>query len=612
MTRSTPILFRILAALAAITLLLAPAAHAQQPTVTVRVVVTPKVYLGDSADLSIAVTGSRDVEAPDLSNLKDFEVIYRGPQDSSSTMTTIINGRVSTNVNINFAHYYALTPKRAGQFEFPPISLVIGGRSYTTPAVPIEVVEPTQATDFKLTITSDVSDAFVGQPINLKLIWTIGKQLKYAAISLPISGPEHDSMPGPLTRGLSGNERNAAQLRLNGQPVAAILQNGSLIVDRVIIPTKPGILSIGPARVDFIAVIGQRDRHPLDSVFEDRDITDRQFSSAPLVVIPVSDLPSAGKPANFSGLVGNYTINASADATSVSVGDPINLSIGVAGTFPLSLVPALDLSRQSTLSKQFRIAREPALPQLTPSSVAFTTMIRARSADVKEIGPISLTFFDPEAKTYKSASTRPIPLTVRTSASVTLPNLPEDAAPAAPPPEKRPGGLPDIDRSSPLFSGRAFDIQSKLASPAALVLLITPPLCCLIAITLAALLRWRHRDPAARRRRAALARLKRDLRRARSDSSSLDAVARALSNFAADAFDQPRDSLTGTHAAALLAATNTPAGTQLAQLLHTCDESRFAPSTPAPDRSTLSRLALDAARSFLPQLRVPPTEVAAP
>ncbi len=605
MTHASPILLRFLAALATVTLLFAPIARAQQNAVTVRVVVPPKVYLGDTTDLSIAITGSRDVEPPDLSALKDFDITYRGPQDSSSTMTTIINGRVSTSVNINYAHIYALSPKRIGAFEVPPITLTISGRSYTTAAIPIEVVEPTLAPDFKLAITTDLSEAFVNQPITLKLIWTLGKDVREGAFSLPITGPEYETMPGPLTRALTGHERSGVvQIKLNGQPVLALYHNNVVTVDRVIVPSKSGTLSIGPARADFQAVIGQRELRPLDSFFEDRAITDRQFSAAPLIVIPVSDLPAAGKPANFSGLVGIYTINASADASSVSVGDPINLSVGVSGPFPLSLIPALDLSRQSSLSKQFRVPREPALPQLAASNVGFSAMIRARDAATNEIGPISLNFFDPESKSYKTVSSKPIPLTVRASAAVTLPDIPEDAAPLSPPPAKRPGGLPDIDRAAPLLSGDAFDLQTTLTSPTTIALLVLPPLCCLLALAIISIFRWRHRDPAALRRRAALARLKRDLRRARCTPNSLDSIAHALSNFAADAYDQPRDTVTGTRAATLLSQSGTPSGTELAALLHACDESRFGigGSTP-PDRETLSRQALSAARSFAAQFR---------
>ena len=78
-------------------LCLAPWARAQNGNgVAVRLDVPQKMYVGDTGDLQIVVTGSRNVEAPDLSNLKDFEVVYRAPQDASSTMTTIMNGRVQT------------------------------------------------------------------------------------------------------------------------------------------------------------------------------------------------------------------------------------------------------------------------------------------------------------------------------------------------------------------------------------------------------------------------------------------------------------------------------------------------------------------------------------
>ncbi len=594
------ILTPLIAVLAAITLLLAPALARAQ--VSVRVDAPEKMYVGDTSDLQVVVTGSRNVEAPDLSALRDFEAIYRAPQDMSSTMTTIINGRMDTRVNITYSHLYAITPRHAGKLEIPPLTVLIDGRAYTTQPVVVEVAEPTAAADFKLQLIAEPASAFVGQPIHVRYVWVVGKPVESVQLGMPITGVDHDTIIGPETAQLNQRDQRAVQVRLSGEPVNAIYQNSVLTIDRIIVPNKAGVLTIGPARADFLAVTGQRPRGPLDAPWDNRNITERQFSTAPSIVIPVTELPSEGKPANFSGLVGAYSIAASADAANVSVGDPINLSIGITGPYPLSLVPPLDLLRQSTLKKNFRVPREPALPQVTSAAAAFSTMIRARNAEVNEIGPISLSYFDPDAKQYRTASTKPIPITVRASSAITLPDEPDAPTADEPTQAKRPGGLPDIDRS-PVYAGSTpFDLALALREPSTLVLLLAPPLFCAVAAGAFAFRRWRERDPAAARRRAAFAQLRRSMKHARPDS--LDDIARALSNFAADSFDQPRDTLTGTTAATLLSDSNTPAGSQLADLLLACDETRFGESSvPAVNRSarTLMDQALAAARAFAGQ-----------
>ena len=53
-------------------------------------------------------------------------------------------------------------------------------------------------------------------------------------------------------------------------------------------------------------------------------------SSQPLK-LTVLPLPEEGKPSGFYGLVGQYTISASATPTKVNVGDPITLTVKVGG-----------------------------------------------------------------------------------------------------------------------------------------------------------------------------------------------------------------------------------------------------------------------------------------
>jgi hypothetical protein len=595
--RSIP--YALLTAILAAALSLRPApcfAHTGDQ-VTVRVEAPSQIYLGDTVALQVVITGSRNAEPPDLSGLRDFEAVYRGPQDMSSTMTTIINGRVETTSSITYSHLYAITPKRAGRLEFPSLSVVVDGRTFTTRPVTIEVVEPTQAPGFKLELIAAPSSLFVGQPANIKIVWTIDasiRDLRNVVLSLPITGVEHDLQPGPDPRQFGQGDGEIVQINLNNEMVFGRFEKSAITINLVLIPKHAGIIAIGPARADFL-VVGPYSRSPMD----------RHYSIAPALALPIDDLPTAGKPPNFSGLVGDYQIAASADATNISVGDPINLTLNVTGPYPLSLVPPLDLARQSDMRTQFRLPRDPVLPRITPNAAVFSAMVRPRTPDATEIGPVSITCFDPDAKQYKVASSNPIPLTVHASSSVTLPDQPDNEP--APPKALRqnlPGGLPGIDRT-PLSPGApSFNIRNALLSPIALSILFLPPLACAAAAGFLAFLRWRERDPAALRRRAAVTKLRRAI--TRPGTTSLDPLARALSNFAADLFDQPRDAVTGAHAAALLAQTGVPAGTQLADLLLACDETRFGIAHAAgADRSpaTLAREALAAARALTRQLR---------
>ena len=47
--------------------------------------------------------------------------------------------------------------------------------------------------------------------------------------------------------------------------------------------------------------------------------------------IEVLDVPAAGRPANFSGLIGDFKITAEAAPDEVAVGDPITLRVDISG-----------------------------------------------------------------------------------------------------------------------------------------------------------------------------------------------------------------------------------------------------------------------------------------
>jgi hypothetical protein len=574
--------------------------------VTVQLQAPQRMYLGDNQDIQIVVSGSRNVPAPDMSGVTDFEVVYRAPQDMTSTNTVIMNGRVSTTVNIVVGHLYSITPRRAGQLEIPAITVVVDGKNYTTPATIVEVVEPKQGDGFALALTADHSRAYVGQPVLVKLVWTLGKNVTAVQLSMPIDGAEHEEMPGPQTRPLNGNTPGAVVVGLNGVQAIGAFDQHSLTIDKIIVPKHAGKITIGPARADYQTVVGQRQRGPMDFPFGNRDITERQFSSAAPIEILVDDLPTAGRPKDFSGLVGKYEITASADSTNVSVGEPINLMVGVAGPYPPSLIPPLDFGAHGALKNHFRVPREPVLGQTTPTAAIFNAMIRAKNDGVEAIDPVSINFFDPDAKQYRTASTAAIPLTVKASTTVGLPDEPETPEPNHPAQSARPGGLPDIYRGTAAGGATTVDVREAMRSNATMVLLAAPPAVCGAVVAGMGFSRWRRRDPEGARRAAAVRKLRKAIKQPTKGATPIDSTARALANFAADWFSHPADTLTGPMAAELLQAEGTDAGRTLAGLIAECDAARFSGARMETDAKAIGERAIAASKRFGNELLATP------
>lgn len=123
----------------------------------------------------------------------------------------------------------------------------------------------------------------------------------------------------------------------------------------------------------------------------------------PLDVLP---LPVKGRPAGFSGAVGNFKIKAQADPTSVHAGEPITLQVRVTGDGNFNRVELGELAA----SKDFQT--------YTPTSTThdgvktFKQAIVPLHEGITRIPPITFSYFDPHAGAYVTRSTAAIPIRV--------------------------------------------------------------------------------------------------------------------------------------------------------------------------------------------------------
>ena len=147
---------------------------------------------------------------------------------------------------------------------------------------------------------------------------------------------------------------------------------------KVLIPKRAGRIRLDPVTVSTNMAVG---RVRTGDFFNPYQIKYKRVSvqSEP-VELEVLPLPETGKPPQFYGLVGQYTISASAAPTKVSVGDPITLtdphrrqSVSQARAM------ARSWSRLPELADNFRIPAEKASPVVENGAKVFTQTIRANS-----------------------------------------------------------------------------------------------------------------------------------------------------------------------------------------------------------------------------------------
>lgn len=474
----------------ALALLTQASAIAQPESLSVDVAIPERGYVGDSVPLIVTVQGSREAQQPAWPQIDGAEIGFLRSEDRSSSFTMSINGQTTTRRTITMVMVYEVRFDRTGVFEIPAIDVVVGAgpsaRRLTSQPARIRIEEPTEDPEFGLEFMIESTRVFVGQPVLATLTWIVGKPVRNVRVSLPFDPSIARLVPGPSstpTRSSTTGSRGAVrsdprqfETTLNGQPVTARIdervvggtRRQALTVDVVFIPQRSGRLSVGPARVDYDAVIGQRPRRFTDAPWDDLSILERQASIASPVDITVLPLPADSRPANFSGLVGRYEIASSSRPVSASVGEPIELTVTVKGPHPISLVPALDLASQMTRSEPLlRIPADPILPNLDGGVARFDVRVRARSDQVREIPPIGLTYFDPVDEAYRTAWSNPIPISIHGSASIGLPDDDDgDSGPTGTTEaeivrRELPGGMADIHRSG--LDGRPILLDRRIS-----------------------------------------------------------------------------------------------------------------------------------------------------
>jgi hypothetical protein len=121
-----------------------------------------------------------------------------------------------------------------------------------------------------------------------------------------------------------------------------------------------------------------------------------------------------GKPADFNGAVGDYSVSATVDKRRTPVNDAVTLSFTVSGEGNIKTIPEPVLPDWQDIKKYETTAN--ADYSVTSGSArgskVFKSVLSPLSPGKKIIPALSFAFFNPKTKKYRTASTAPIPLDV--------------------------------------------------------------------------------------------------------------------------------------------------------------------------------------------------------
>jgi hypothetical protein len=361
----------------------------------------------EQAILQIEISGPiQDLPNPTMPTLDKFEVYSQG----RSSNISIVNGQVSSSV----VYRYILIPQAAGTYSISGISIVHNGKTYSGNAVTLTVsgkgTAPSQlqqkgstpdgqGKDYFLEASVDEHNPYVGQQITLTLKFYIAVQM-YGSPSL-----DEPQTTGFWTEVL-GNKAPYLQ-KVNNRTYRVIERGYALF------PTQTGPLTIGRATIAATVAVRSRSRDPFD-VFGDFFGQGQQVQvrSEPLRVI-ARPLPDEGRPADFSGTVGQYSMSVTPSKLTAEANQPITVTIKIEGTGNVKSVaepaiPDLPDFRVYKASSNEQISK--AGDKLSGSKVIEEVFIPRRPGEL-DIPSLSLSYFNPTKNSYQTIRTSPFKLT---------------------------------------------------------------------------------------------------------------------------------------------------------------------------------------------------------
>jgi hypothetical protein len=263
--------------------------------------------------------------------------------------------------------------------------------------------------------------------------------------------------------------------------------------------------------------------------------------------LEVLPLPEEGRPEGFYGLLGNYTISAEATPTKVNVGDPITLTIKVAGDRFLKPVQWPELEQIPAMAENFKIPTEQASPIIEGGAKVFTQTIRANNDEVTEIPAIPLPVFDPDKGRYVVAKSEPIKLDVAPTKVLTTADIESVGHKAI---NKEvvaiTKGLSANYDELDVLRNQAFSPLAAITSGGYLVTWLVPLLALLGSIGVKAATHTSPAKQAARRRRQACGKAVRELKNVEGAAAGerAELVVSALKQYIGERFDRVAGSLT--------------------------------------------------------------------
>ncbi|UTW62123.1 protein BatD [bacterium SCSIO 12741] len=339
--------------------------------------------------------------------LKNFRVLS-GPNQAHNM--SVYNGQMTQTLSVS----YVLAPIKVGTYTIPGAEITADGKKVKANSVKVQVVkgapksqeaganEKAQLQEIKdnvfIRLVANKTKLYQGEHLVATYkIYTRASIVDYSQDQVP-------AFNGFYTQEIESQQHGS----LRPEVYKGVRYNAAVLRQVLLSPQRTGKLTLDPYSMNM--VIRVRENRRPQSVYDQffgsfKDIPYKAVSNT--VDIEVLPLPSAGKPADFSGAVGHYIFSANLDKTEVEANEAINLKVTISGKGNIKLLKKPEISFPTDFEVYDPKINTQAKTSAngTQGTKTFEYLIIPRHAGEFKIPAIAFNYFDPKTGKYvKSGS----------------------------------------------------------------------------------------------------------------------------------------------------------------------------------------------------------------
>jgi len=357
----------------------------------VEIVLDPKVPVaGEQFDMifKIKVTGSN---RPRISFNRGKLRLLGQRSGGMSINTSIINGRFTTTREMTYI--FTLVAPQAGVYPINDVALVWRGGRKALPSITVEILKQrAQAKDYFLMALPSKTTVYFNEGIDVNYYL-------YFKPSVRLTGEGVEGFPKfpKFIKRFHTIKPTTETVTYKGN-----IYRRRLFYSARLYPEKVGNLKLDPLRITIQFYDTQESSDPFGGfgAFGFRSRRTRQVSVASKeILIKVLNFPAKGKPADFTGLVGDHQFKVGINRNKILINEAVELKLTVEGPGALEHFDAPSLYQTKAL-EEFDTNSDLTEIGMNKARKTFDYTYLARAPIDLEKRKISFSIFDPDLKKY--------------------------------------------------------------------------------------------------------------------------------------------------------------------------------------------------------------------